>query len=149
MITFEVTPLLTTSQLPTYRRNTSNGCLGNLCPIGPWIVSHNELDPENLDITCFVNGELRRNANTRDLIFDIPTIIETISASMTLMPGDIIATGAPAGVGIGFDPPKFLSKGDEIEIKISGIGTIKKQRSLNSHPCRGRLEIRLLNHQTN
>lgn len=99
--------------------------IDTFCPIGPWIVSHDELDPENLDVTCFVNGEMRQNANTRDLIFDIPTIIETISASMTLMPGDIIATGTPAGVGIGFDPPKFLAKGDEIEINISGIGMIK------------------------
>ena len=101
--------------------------IDTFCPIGPWIVSQDELDPENLTVTCHVNGELRQEANTRDLIFDIPTIIETISASMTLMPGDIIATGTPAGVGIGFDPPKFLAPGDEIEIAISNIGSIKNK----------------------
>ena len=101
--------------------------IDTFCPIGPWIVSQDELDPENLTVNCHVNGELRQQANTRDLIFDIPTIIDTISASMTLMPGDIIATGTPAGVGIGFDPPKFLAPGDEIEITISDIGSIKNK----------------------
>ncbi|MDE8342323.1 MAG: fumarylacetoacetate hydrolase family protein, partial [Acidocella sp.] len=68
--------------------------------------------------------ELRQNANTRDLIFDIPTIIETLSAGMTLLPGDIIATGTPAGVGIGFNPPKFLNPGDVIKISIDRLGTL-------------------------
>ena len=99
--------------------------IDTFCPIGPWIVSHDELDPEDLEITCHVNGELRQQANTRDLIFNIPTIIETISASMSLMPGDIIATGTPAGVGIGFDPPRFLQPGDVVEVSISNIGSIK------------------------
>ena len=101
--------------------------IDTFCPIGPWIVTHDEIDPENLNVTCHVNGELRQNANTCDLIFNIPTIIETISASMTLMPGDIIATGTPAGVGIGFDPPKFLQAGDTVEVGISGIGSIKNK----------------------
>ena len=69
-------------------------------------------------------GELRQNANTRDLIFDIPTLIATISAGLTLRPGDLIATGTPAGVGLGFTPPKFLKSGDEVTITVAGIGTL-------------------------
>ena len=99
--------------------------LDTFCPMGPWIVTGDELNPENLELSCWVNGELRQQANTRDLIFDIPTIIATVSTSMTLEPGDIIATGTPAGVGIGFDPPKFLRHGDVIRVAISGIGEIE------------------------
>lgn len=99
--------------------------IDTFCPIGPWIVSADELDPGNLDLKCWVNDELRQNANTRDLIFDIPAIIEAISASMTLSPGDIIATGTPAGVGIGFDPPRFLEQQDRVRIAITGIGEIE------------------------
>jgi len=101
--------------------------LDTFCPMGPWIATADELDPENLELSCWVNGELRQQANTRDLIFDIPTIIATVSASMTLEPGDIIATGTPAGVGIGFDPPKFLGHGDVVRIAISGIGEIENR----------------------
>ncbi len=70
-----------------------------------------------------VNGELRQSAPVKDLIFDIPELIATISAGITLLPGDIIATGTPAGVGIGFDPPRFLISGDVIEVTITGLGT--------------------------
>lgn len=98
--------------------------LDTFCPMGPWIVTADELDPEDLELSCRVNGELRQHANTRDLIFDIPTIIETVSTSMTLEAGDIIATGTPAGVGVGFDPPKFLRHGDVVTVAISGIGEI-------------------------
>ena len=69
-----------------------------------------------------MNGELRQNAKTRDLIFDIPTLIATISAGITLQPGDVIATGTPAGVGIGFKPPRFLKAGDQVLISIQGLG---------------------------
>tara|TARA_Y100000588_G_scaffold147595_1_gene161503 strand:- start:70 stop:945 length:876 start_codon:yes stop_codon:yes gene_type:complete len=99
--------------------------IDTFCPIGPWIVSADELDPDNLDLKCWVNDELRQDANTGDLIFDIPAIIEAISASMSLSPGDIIATGTPAGVGIGYDPPLFLKPRDCIRIAISGIGEIE------------------------
>lgn len=99
--------------------------IDTFCPIGPWIVSADELDPCNLDLKCWVNDELRQDANTRDLIFDIPAIIEAISASMSLSPGDIIATGTPAGVGIGFDPPRFLKPRDRVRIAISGVGEIE------------------------
>jgi 2-keto-4-pentenoate hydratase/2-oxohepta-3-ene-1,7-dioic acid hydratase in catechol pathway len=98
--------------------------LDTFCPMGPWITTADEVDPENLTVQCWVNGELRQNANTRDLIFDIPTLVETISAGLTLMPGDIIATGTPAGVGIGFNPPKFLKPGDEVRVAIAGLGEI-------------------------
>lgn len=99
--------------------------MDTFCPMGPWIVTTDEVgDPTNLDVKCWINGELRQNANTHDLIFDIPTIIETISAGMTLQPGDVIATGTPAGVGIGFNPPKFLKAGDEMKISISKLGTL-------------------------
>lgn len=98
--------------------------LDTFCPMGPWITTADEIDAANLEIQCWVNGELRQNANTRDLIFDIPHLVATISAGLTLMPGDIIATGTPAGVGIGFDPPRFLRSGDIVAIAIAGIGTL-------------------------
>jgi 2-keto-4-pentenoate hydratase/2-oxohepta-3-ene-1,7-dioic acid hydratase in catechol pathway len=98
--------------------------IDTFCPMGPWIVTADEVDPANMEVRCWVNGELRQDANTRDLIFDIPAIIETISTSMTLQPGDIIATGTPAGVGIGFSPPRFLRTGDVVRIEISGVGEI-------------------------
>jgi len=94
------------------------------CPMGPWVVTADEVDPESLDIRCWVNNELRQDANTRDLIFDIPTLIATISATMTLLPGDVIATGTPAGVGIGFQPPRYLQPGDQITIEIGSLGRL-------------------------
>lgn len=101
--------------------------LDTFCPMGPWIVTADEVDPENLEVSCWVNGERRQHANTRDLIFDIPNLIQTISAGLTLTPGDIIATGTPAGVGIGFTPPRFLKKDDVVTIEISSIGKIENR----------------------
>ena len=98
--------------------------MDTFCPMGPWIVTADEIRPDNLRVQCWVNGELRQDGQTKDLIFDVPTLIATISAGMTLNPGDIIATGTPAGVGIGFDPPRFLKPGDEVSIEISGIGRL-------------------------
>src|SRR5690606_29712264 len=69
------------------------------CPMGPWLVTADEVDSGNLQVQCWVNGELRQDSNTRDLIFDIPTLIATLSRGMTLLPGDVIATGTPVGVG--------------------------------------------------
>jgi 2-keto-4-pentenoate hydratase/2-oxohepta-3-ene-1,7-dioic acid hydratase in catechol pathway len=97
----------------------------SFCPMGPWLVSRDEIDLADTRVRCWVNGELRQDANTRALIFDVPTLIETISAGLTLMPGDIIATGTPAGVGIGFDPPKYLRPGDVVRIEIAGIGVLE------------------------
>src|SRR5262249_9072180 len=84
------------------------------CPMGPWAVTRDEIDLADTGIRCFVNGDIRQSSNTRYLIFDIPTIIATISAGVTLRAGDIIATGTPAGVGIAFDPPRFLKAGDVV-----------------------------------
>lgn len=95
------------------------------CPMGPWLVSADEMDGQNTDVKCWVNGELRQNANTKDFIFDIPTLIECISAGITLYPGDLIATGTPAGVGIGYKPPKYLKSGDVVRIEIDGIGVLE------------------------
>lgn len=94
-------------------------------PMGPWITTADEIDPADLRITCRVNGETRQDSSTADLIFDVPTLIETISRSVTLSPGDVIATGTPEGVGIGFDPPRFLRDGDVVEVEIAGIGMIR------------------------
>jgi 2-keto-4-pentenoate hydratase/2-oxohepta-3-ene-1,7-dioic acid hydratase in catechol pathway len=97
----------------------------SFCPMGPWLVSADEVDLADTTVRTWVNGELRQEANTRDLIFDVPTIIECISAGITLRPGDIIATGTPAGVGIGFDPPRYLAGGDSVRLEITGIGFLE------------------------
>jgi 2-keto-4-pentenoate hydratase/2-oxohepta-3-ene-1,7-dioic acid hydratase in catechol pathway len=99
--------------------------LDGFCPMGPYVVTNDELDAQNLDVKCWINGELRQNSNTSLLIFDIPTLIETISAGIELQPGDVIATGTPAGVGIGFNPPKFVKSGDTIRIEIQNIGVLE------------------------
>jgi 2-keto-4-pentenoate hydratase/2-oxohepta-3-ene-1,7-dioic acid hydratase in catechol pathway len=95
------------------------------CPMGPFAVTRDEIDLGDTPIQCWINGELRQSANTRDLIFDVPTIIATLSAGVTLMPGDVIATGTPAGVGIGFKPPRYLVSGDVARIEIGGIGVLE------------------------
>jgi 2-keto-4-pentenoate hydratase/2-oxohepta-3-ene-1,7-dioic acid hydratase in catechol pathway len=95
------------------------------CPMGPWLVSADEINEKNTKIQCWVNGELRQDGNTEQMIFDIPTVIESISAGMTLYPGDVIATGTPSGVGMGFKPPRFLKKGDSVKIQIEGIGVLE------------------------
>ena len=100
--------------------------LDGFCPMGPAILTADEApDPGALRLTTHVNGEKRQDAPVSDLIFDIPTLIETISAGITLEPGDIIATGTPAGVGIGFDPPRFLKPGDVVRIEVAGIGVLE------------------------
>jgi 2-keto-4-pentenoate hydratase/2-oxohepta-3-ene-1,7-dioic acid hydratase in catechol pathway len=97
------------------------------CPMGPWIVTADEMDGQNTRVRGWVNGELRQDANTKDLIFDIPSLIETCSRGITLHPGDVIATGTPSGVGMGFDPPKWLGAGDVVRIEIDGIGAIENR----------------------
>lgn len=98
------------------------------CPMGPYAVSADEIgDVTALEVDTWVNGEHRQSAPVKDLIFDIPTLIETLSAGITLLPGDIIATGTPAGVGIGFDPQKFLVSGDVVEVSITRLGTIRNR----------------------
>ena len=94
------------------------------CPMGPWLVSADELDGTHTRVRFYVNDELRQDAATTDLIFDIPTLIETLSAGITIYPGDLIATGTPVGVGIGFKPPKYLKSGDMLRVEIDGIGAL-------------------------
>ena len=100
--------------------------LDGFCPMGPCFITSDEIeDVTTLNVSTRVNGELRQKACVKDLIFDIPTIIETVSSLITLIPGDIIATGTPAGVGIGFTPPKFLQPGDRVSIEIDPIGILE------------------------
>ncbi len=100
--------------------------IDGFCPMGPAIVTADAAGtPPRLAISTWVNGELRQRATIDDLIFDIPALIATISAAITLEPGDIIATGTPAGVGIGFTPPRFLKAGDVVRIEVPGIGVLE------------------------
>lgn len=100
--------------------------LDTSCPMGPWIVHHSEIEnPNELAIQTKVNGEIRQDSNTSHFIFPTEEIISTLSQGMTLEPGDIIATGTPAGVGKGFKPPKMLKSGDLIEITVEGIGELR------------------------
>jgi 2-keto-4-pentenoate hydratase/2-oxohepta-3-ene-1,7-dioic acid hydratase in catechol pathway len=101
--------------------------LDGFCPMGPYLVTADELDADDIDVRCWVNGELRQDSNSKLLIFDIPTLIETISAGIELQPGDVIATGTPAGVGIGFNPPKFLQSGDVVRMEIRNIGILENE----------------------
>jgi 2-keto-4-pentenoate hydratase/2-oxohepta-3-ene-1,7-dioic acid hydratase in catechol pathway len=99
--------------------------LTGFCPVGPVLVTADEFGiPDAQELATFVNGERRQFARLRDLIFDVPAIIETISAFVPLEPGDLIATGTPAGVGIGFSPSRYLQPGDTVRISISGIGEL-------------------------
>ncbi|NIA69415.1 fumarylacetoacetate hydrolase family protein [Pelagibius litoralis] len=97
----------------------------SFCPMGPWVVTADALDLSDTAVRCWVNGDLRQDSNTGLLIFDVPTIIAAISNGITLQPGDVIATGTPAGVGIGFTPPKYLTPGDRVKVEIAGIGSLE------------------------
>jgi acylpyruvate hydrolase len=96
------------------------------CPYGPWITTADEVpDPQALWLRTWVNGELRQDSSTSNLIFDIPTLVAFISEACTIEPGDLILTGTPSGVGMGMDPPHFLSSGDVVCIEIEGLGAIE------------------------
>jgi 2-keto-4-pentenoate hydratase/2-oxohepta-3-ene-1,7-dioic acid hydratase in catechol pathway len=102
------------------------------CPMGPWIVTGDEVDGRNTRVRAWVTPrggatELRQDGQTQDLIFDIPALIENCSRGITLYPGDVIATGTPAGVGMGFNPPRWLAAGDVVRIEIDGIGAIENR----------------------
>ena len=100
--------------------------LDGSCPLGPCIVTADEInEPQNLDISLFVNGERRQNGNTASMIFDIPTLIASLSEGLTLEPGDVLATGTPSGVGYAMDPPQYLKHGDRVVCEISGIGRLE------------------------
>lgn len=91
-------------------------------PIGPWLVTRDEVDVDNLAMTLKVNGETVQNGSTRTMIFRVPEIVSYISQFMILEPGDVITTGTPPGVGMGFKPPRFLKAGDRMEVAIQGLG---------------------------
>lgn len=100
----------------------------SFAPVGPCVVTPDEIDNvQNLRLTTTVNGNVMQDGNTKDMIFDIPTIIEYISEDITLLPGDILSTGTPSGVGIFRDPPVLLKPGDVVECRIEGIGSIKNE----------------------
>ncbi len=99
--------------------------LDSHCPVGPWIVTKDDIpNPRNLKISSTVNDEIRQKGNTSDMIRDIPQIIHEISQGYTLFPGDMIMTGTPKGVGMGFNPPRYLKAGDTVSCKIENIGTL-------------------------
>jgi len=103
-------------------------------PMGPWIVTADEIgDPHALDIKTWVNGELRQNSNTKQLIFDCFHCVEVLSTVCTLEPGDVISTGTPSGVAMGMNPPRFLAAGDRVRIEISGIGHIEHEIAVDPH----------------
>lgn len=98
------------------------GC-DSFAPIGPWLVTRDEVpDPQRLRVWCEVNGERRQDGNTADMIFPVAHLVSYISQFMTLLPGDVICTGTPAGVGLGMKPPRFLKAGDVVRIGVEGLG---------------------------
>jgi 2-keto-4-pentenoate hydratase/2-oxohepta-3-ene-1,7-dioic acid hydratase in catechol pathway len=99
--------------------------LDGTCPMGPWIVTADSLDPGNLRVSCRVNGVTKQDSNTRHLYFKIPRLIAELSAGMTLEAGDIISTGTPEGVGFARNPPEFMKPGDLLETEIEGIGVLR------------------------
>jgi 2-keto-4-pentenoate hydratase/2-oxohepta-3-ene-1,7-dioic acid hydratase in catechol pathway len=102
--------------------------LDGSCPMGPWIVTADEIpDPQRLTLRLRINGELKQEDTTAHMLFDVPTIIATLSRVLTLEPGNVIATGTPAGVGFARTPPEFLRPGDLMESEIEGIGTMRNR----------------------
>jgi len=107
--------------------------LDNTCPIGPWIVEASEIpDPQKLEISLTVNGVEKQHSNTEKMIFSIAKVIESLSAGLTLEPGDVIATGTPEGVGFARTPPEFLKDGDVMEITIQNVGSLKNAVHLSA-----------------
>jgi 2-keto-4-pentenoate hydratase/2-oxohepta-3-ene-1,7-dioic acid hydratase in catechol pathway len=100
--------------------------LDTTCPMGPWIVDADEIgDPKTMELTFLLNGEQRQHASTAQMIFDVPAILESLSAGLTLEPGDVIASGTPSGVGFGMEPKGLMKGGDVMECRISKIGVLK------------------------
>ncbi len=115
-----------------YQRATSQWLMGKtfdtFAPMGPWVVSADEIaDPHNLDIQLEIDGELMQDSNTRELIFKIPDLIAFLSSVFTLEPGDVVSTGTPAGVGFTRKPPRFLRPGEEMAVKVEGIGELRNR----------------------
>ena len=99
--------------------------LDGTCPMGPWIVTADSIDPNNLRVSCRVNGVMKQDSNTRFLYFKLPRLIVDLSMGMTLEAGDVISTGTPEGVGFARNPPEFMKPGDLMETEIEGIGTLR------------------------
>jgi 2-keto-4-pentenoate hydratase/2-oxohepta-3-ene-1,7-dioic acid hydratase in catechol pathway len=113
-----------------YQMSTSQWLMGKtfdtFAPMGPWIVTRDEIaDPHALDLSLEIGGEILQHSNTRELVFGIPALIEFISSVVTLEPGDVVSTGTPAGVGFARKPPRYLKAGDEVVIRIQGIGELR------------------------
>ena len=113
-----------------YQRATSQWLMGKsfdtFAPMGPWLVSADEIpDPHALDISLSIHGEVLQHSNTRELIFKIPDLIAYLSGAVTLEPGDVVSTGTPSGVGFARKPPRFLRPGDEVVVRIEGIGELR------------------------
>jgi 2-keto-4-pentenoate hydratase/2-oxohepta-3-ene-1,7-dioic acid hydratase in catechol pathway len=97
-------------------------------PMGPWLVSADEIaDPHNLDISLTVNGETLQHSSTHELIFKIPDLVEFLSSIMTLEAGDVVSTGTPSGVGFSYNPPKWLKAGDEVVVRVEGLGELRNK----------------------
>jgi 2-keto-4-pentenoate hydratase/2-oxohepta-3-ene-1,7-dioic acid hydratase in catechol pathway len=102
--------------------------LDGYCPMGPWLVTRDEIsDPHHLQLRCLVNGVVKQEANTAEFVFNIPAIIEWLSLGLTLLPGDIISTGTPGGVGFARTPPEFLKPGDTVQSEVEGIGVMRNR----------------------
>ena len=100
--------------------------LDTFAPLGPWVVHRSALpDPQRLMVRSRVNGELRQEASTADMLFPVAALVADLSRGMTLEPGDLIATGTPAGAGMGFQPPRWLQVGDVVEVEVEGIGVLR------------------------
>lgn len=110
-----------------YKQWYGGKSLDQSCPMGPWIVTKDEIDTSNLAIKAYINGELRQNSNTSQMIFDIKYVINDLSKFMSIKAGSIISLGTPSGVGMGFDPPKYLKSGDEIVCEIEKIGQLRNK----------------------
>lgn len=109
-----------TKRMGQWTKGKSHDTFG---PLGPWLVTREEIgDPHNLDMWLDVNGERRQTGNTNTLIFNVPHIVSYLSQFMTLMPGDVISTGTPPGVGMGMKPPQYLKPGDVMTLSIDGLG---------------------------
>jgi 2-keto-4-pentenoate hydratase/2-oxohepta-3-ene-1,7-dioic acid hydratase in catechol pathway len=100
-----------------------NSSADTFAPLGPFLVTRDEIpDPSHLNMWLKVNGLMRQTGSTSDMIFDVPTLVSYLSEFMSLLPGDVISTGTPAGVGLGMRPPKYLKPGDVVELGIDGLG---------------------------
>jgi 2-keto-4-pentenoate hydratase/2-oxohepta-3-ene-1,7-dioic acid hydratase in catechol pathway len=113
------------AEVPLYMQLTRGKGFPTFCPSGPWLVTKDEIDdPHKLGIRCWVNGELRQDDSTADMLVDVPGIVETCSDAMELAPGDIILTGTPAGCGGLMNPPQWLEPGDMVRMEIDGLGVM-------------------------